>query len=64
MKRFPVKEVHALIRGESLDKPTISDLLDEDKNSGSTPDIGKARMADPEPDNPYNLGGGELPAPG
>ena len=58
------EEVHALIRGESLDKPTISDLLDEDNNAGGTPDIGKARTADPEPENPYNLGGGELPAPG
>jgi cell division protease FtsH len=54
-------EVHALIRGESLDKPSISDLLDAEARSGRK--IGKARPAEPERPA-VDLGGGSLPAPG
>lgn len=55
------EETNALIRGESLDRASVSDLLD-----GATPDngVGVARpvKADPEPD--ADLGEGTLPQPG
>lgn len=56
-------EVHALIRGDTLDKPTLSDLLDADH---ARPDeaIGKARPVKSKPKPLTDLGGGELPAPG
>ncbi|NOS99258.1 MAG: ATP-dependent zinc metalloprotease FtsH [Phycisphaerales bacterium] len=54
-------EVNALIRGESLDRPTVTDLLDDSMPT----DVGKARpvKADATPD--LNLGGGgAVPQPG
>jgi cell division protease FtsH len=61
-------EVHTLIRGESLDKPSISDLLDADDASGGKM-VGKARPVPKPRDTGLELGGGELgggelPAPG
>jgi cell division protease FtsH len=57
-------EVHALMRGETLDKPTISDLLDKEQHRGMT--VGKARPVEPESKPGLDLGPGhgELPAPG
>jgi cell division protease FtsH len=55
-------EVNALIRGETLDKPSVADLLDA---PGSTkPGVGVARPipADPEKPGP-DLGSGPLPLP-
>lgn len=55
-------EVNAVIRGDDLDKPSISDLLDaEAKSDGS---VGKARPVQSNEDPLSDLGGGELPAPG
>ncbi len=53
-------EVNALLRGETLDRPTISDLLD---GAGPTA-VGKARPIPAKPDPEVGLGGGELPQPG
>ncbi len=53
-------EVHTLIRGETLDKPTISDLLDAENPGGKQ--VGKARPVQPEPKPGLDLGGGQLPA--
>jgi cell division protease FtsH len=56
-------EVHALIRGETLDKPTISDLLDAEVRAGKK--VGKARPAESDGRPAVDLGGGgSLPAPG
>ena len=54
------EEVNALIRGESLERATVADLLDRAADSG---DVGMARpvKADPEPHT--DLGGGALPQP-
>ncbi len=54
------EEVNALIRGESLERSTVADLLDRAAESG---DVGMARpvKADPEPHT--DLGGGALPQP-
>jgi len=55
-------EVHKLIRGETLDRPTLSDLLDADQD-GMAPEktTPKAKPeAPPEPE----LGSGPLPQPG
>ncbi|MBP7935566.1 MAG: ATP-dependent zinc metalloprotease FtsH [Phycisphaerae bacterium] len=51
-------EVHALLRGETLDRPTISDLLDADR-AGTPPPTPASRPARPEPE----LGSGPLPQP-
>jgi cell division protease FtsH len=56
-------EVHALIRGDTLDKPTISDLLDTDHARADEP-VGKARPLKTKSKPVTDLGGGELPAPG
>jgi cell division protease FtsH len=54
-------EVHALIRGETLDRPTLSDLLDADQAGMTTPPVKPAKPeAPPEPE----LGSGPLPQPG
>jgi len=54
-------EVHALIRGESLNRPTLNDLLDEDHTGTSQPASKPAKPASPaEPD----FGSGPLPQPG
>ncbi|MEE9294349.1 MAG: cell division protein FtsH, partial [Phycisphaerae bacterium] len=53
-------EVNALIRGESLDKPSVTDLLD-----GAIPtDVGKARPVSADIDPEVDMGGGDpLPQP-
>jgi cell division protease FtsH len=55
------EETNALIRGESLDRATVSDLLDD---AVADDDISVARpvKADPKPDN--DLSDGTLPQPG
>jgi cell division protease FtsH len=53
-------EVHALIRGETLDKPSVSDLLDDDK-SKSADSFGRARPVSNDPG--HEMGGGALPQP-
>ncbi|MCH7525938.1 MAG: ATP-dependent zinc metalloprotease FtsH [Planctomycetes bacterium] len=52
-------EVNTLIRGEPLEKPAVTDLLDE-----SMPPVGQARPVPAEPDPEVDLGGGPLPQPG
>jgi cell division protease FtsH len=54
-------EVHALIRGETLDRPTLSDLLDADQ-AGMT--AHPAKPAKPEAPPEPELGSGPLPQPG
>ncbi len=56
-------EINALLRGETLDKPSVADLLDEaDKNQ---PQVGQARPVSAEPETPKpDLGSGPLPMPG
>jgi cell division protease FtsH len=56
-------EVNRLIRGESLEKPTISDLLDAEDATGGLK-VGRARPVKPARDENLGLGGHELPAPG
>ena len=54
-------EVHALIRGDELDRPTLSDLLDADHDNRSSPPPLKTQpKPPPEPD----LGTGPIPQPG
>jgi cell division protease FtsH len=53
-------EVNALIRGESLDKPTVTDLLD---SALPAKDVGEARPIPAKPKPNVDLGGGELPQP-
>jgi cell division protease FtsH len=56
-------EVNALIRGETLDKPSVGDLLDEAESP--EPSVGPARpvSADPEEEGP-DPASGPLPLPG
>jgi len=55
-------EVNALIRGETLDKPSVGDLLDE--AGQNTPQVGVARPVSAEPGKTgTDLGGGPLPLP-
>jgi cell division protease FtsH len=54
-------EVNALIRGESLDKPSVGDLLDDSKPDNK---IGMARPVRADQDPEVDLGGGSLPQPG
>lgn len=55
-------EVNAIIRGESLERPTVGDLLDD---ASPRDDIGKARpISADKPDPEVDLGGGTLPQPG
>ncbi len=54
-------EVHALIRGESIERATVSDLLDE---AESNSDVGAARPVQTEdPDAQADLPDGPLPQP-
>jgi cell division protease FtsH len=54
-------EIHRLIRGERLERPTLDDLLDADQAGTGTAASPKPRPeAPPEPE----LGSGPLPAPG
>ncbi|MCG3137065.1 MAG: ATP-dependent zinc metalloprotease FtsH [Phycisphaerae bacterium] len=52
-------EVQAIIRGEALQKPTLGDLLDDQR---SKPNVVMARPATPPP--PTSIGPGPLPQPG
>jgi len=54
-------EVHALIRGDSLNRPTLNDLLDADR-AGTSPPMARPVRQDstPRPE----LGPGPLPQPG
>ncbi len=55
------EEVNALIRGETVERPGVADLLDR---AAAEPTVGMARPvpADPEPE--ADLGGGAMPQPG
>ena len=54
-------DVERIMRGDSLTKPTVSDLLEKEQRRGTT----IAPSVDPrEPDVQPGLGGGPLPAPG
>ncbi|MBN1491453.1 MAG: AAA family ATPase, partial [Phycisphaerae bacterium] len=54
-------DVHQIIRGETLDRPTVSDLLDADEAPAARPaSIPQAKPIRPDPD----LGTGPLPQPG
>jgi cell division protease FtsH len=54
-------EVNALIRGESIERPGVSDLLDE-----AMPDenVGAARPVSADPKPRPDLGSGPVPQPG
>ncbi len=52
------EEVNALIRGETLERPSVTDLLDS-----APPSVGSARPVSSEPEPEVGLGGGELPQP-
>ncbi len=54
-------EIHRLIRGERLDRPTLDDLLDADQAGTGTPTANKPRTESPA--RPQ-LGPGPLPLPG
>ena len=56
-------EVNALIRGDSLERTSVSDLLD---SAAAEDNIGIARpvQAEPEPKTKPELGEGPLPQPG
>ncbi len=53
-------EVNALIRGESIDRPGIADLLDDAKPAES---VGLARPIPVDPKPEPEFGGGEVPHP-
>ena len=53
------EEVNALIRGESLERPGVADLLD----SAAAGDVGMARPVSVDPEPQTDLGGGALPQP-
>jgi cell division protease FtsH len=55
------EEVNALIRGESLERSSVSDLLDQ---AEARPTVGMARPVQLEPNPQAGLGGGPLPQPG
>jgi len=55
-------EVNALIRGESLDRSSVSDLLDDE--AASVEDVGQARPVKAKPEPDADLGGEVLPQPG
>jgi len=56
------EEVIALMRGEKISKPTIADLLDDDRSSSPKP-VGEARPASAKPEE-GPLGSGPMPQPG
>ncbi|MHC4063060.1 MAG: ATP-dependent zinc metalloprotease FtsH [Planctomycetota bacterium] len=57
------EEVNALIRGEALDKPSVTDLLDDAEKP--KPAVGTARPVSAEPEKPGpDLSSGPLPMPG
>jgi cell division protease FtsH len=55
------EEVNAVIRGESLDRATVSDLLDK---ADAEPNVGIARPVQAGPKPQTDLGGDALPQPG
>ena len=55
------EEVQSIIRGEGLDKPTISDLLDEEHTGQSK---SESRADEKETDPGLDLGGGQLSVTG
>ncbi len=55
-------EVHALIRGEQLHRPTLSDLLDADTSGAAAPPAASRPKAESKPEP--GLGPGPLPQPG
>ncbi len=57
------EEVNALIRGESLDRSSVADLLDRADVSKTGP-VGEARPIAQKPKPDTNLGDGTLPQPG
>lgn len=56
------EEINALIRGESLDRPSVGDLLDAAEQESRNVGLARPIKADPEPRQ--DLGGGTLPQPG
>ncbi len=54
------EEVNALIRGESIERSGVSDLLD---SADPAPDVGMARPVPIDPEPQTDLGGGALPQP-
>lgn len=54
------EEVNALIRGETLERPGVSDLLDD---AEPDKDVGMARPVSIDPEPQTDLGGGALPQP-
>jgi cell division protease FtsH len=54
------EEVNALIRGETLERPSVSDLLDR---MADDPAVGVARPVRAEPKRGADFGGGALPHP-
>ena len=56
-------EVNAVIRGETLERTSVADLLD---GAAAKPDVGMARpvRADPDTDAQTDVGGGPIPQPG
>ncbi|MFQ5491555.1 MAG: hypothetical protein ACE5GE_12610, partial [Phycisphaerae bacterium] len=56
-------EINALIRGETLDKPSVGDLLD-DAQTPKSDSVGQARPISADPDAKPDLGSGPLPLPG
>ena len=56
-------EINALIRGEPLDKPSVSDLLDDGKASAKPAGLARPVSADPEEPGP-DPASGPLPMPG
>ena len=53
-------EVNAVIRGESIERAGVADLLDDAKVSKS---VGMARPVAPDPESDTEFGGGTLPQP-
>jgi len=56
------EEINALIRGESLDRPSVGDLLDAAEQESRNVGLARPIKADPEPKE--DMGGGTLPQPG
>ena len=54
------EEVNALIRGESVDRPGVSDLLD---NADPDENVGIARPVSADPQAHTDLGGDPVPQP-
>ncbi len=55
------EEVNALIRGETIERATVTDLLDQ---ATSAPQVGVARPVPSDPQPEPDMGDGPLPQPG